>query len=73
MTDVALQTSALDEPGPCDGCKFRARCASERLSCEAFSMYVAAEPEQRWRLAPRAPTRARFEALLEGKPGRRAA
>lgn len=34
-------------------------------------MYVHSEPEKRWRAAPRAPTAARYQAVLEGNPGLR--
>lgn len=63
----ALQTFAL---APCDGCRHAPRCKAQFLSCQAFSMYVAAEPAKRWRAAPRAPTTARYQALLEEKAGR---
>lgn len=63
MNDLA--PAALTAPCPCDdGCRFRARCQARREACEAFSMYIHSEPENRWRLAPRAPTRSRFEALV---------
>ena len=58
----------LTESPPCDGCRFAARCGIERLACAAFSMYLADEPAVRWRLAPRAPTQARYESLgLRGR------
>jgi hypothetical protein len=53
----------LTESPPCDGCRFNARCGIEGLACAAFSMYLANEPEVHWRLAPRAPTTARYDAL----------
>jgi hypothetical protein len=53
----------LTEFPPCDGCRFAARCGIEGLACAAFSMYLADEPAVRWRLAPRAPTTARYTAL----------
>jgi len=53
----------LTESPPCDDCGFAARCGIERLACAAFSMYLADEPAVRWRLAPRAPTTARFKTL----------
>jgi hypothetical protein len=57
--------AALAAKSPCDSCRFAARCSSELLACERYSMYAAGEPERRWRSAPMAPTRARFEALHE--------
>jgi hypothetical protein len=54
----------LDDVGecPCDRCKFRERCGPERLACQAFSMFLHGESEARWRNAPRAPSRAVFQA-----------
>jgi hypothetical protein len=52
------------EPAPCDDCRFARRCGVEQLACEAFSMYAAGLAAKRWREAPRAPTRARFEAVI---------
>ena len=54
----------LTEAAPCECCKFAQRCAIEHQACAAFSMYLANEPAVRWRLAPRAPTPARYTALL---------
>lgn len=54
----------LTEPAPCAECRFAERCKVERLACAAFSMYLHAEPAARWRLAPRAPTHTRYEALM---------
>jgi len=65
----AVEARALSavEPAPCDdGCKFRERCAAGRLACEAFCMYMAGLAAKRWREAPRAPTRARYEAVVGG-------
>jgi hypothetical protein len=33
------------------------------LACDAFAVYLAGGSEVRWRFAPRAPTRARYESL----------
>jgi len=56
--------TVLRDVCPCDACRFRERCNLERLACSAFSMYLAGEPAPRWSAAPRAPTTARFAALL---------
>ncbi len=56
MLDVA--------PAPCDACQFAERCRSERLACEAFSLFTADASVVRWRAAPRTPTKARFEAVF---------
>ena len=50
-------------PSPCDHCRYREKCAGERLACEAFSMYIHGTRQVRWQAAPRAPTRARYLAL----------
>ena len=52
-------------PEPCVGCRFAARCRAERLACDALAVWGCGVSESRWRAAPRAPTRARFEALAE--------
>jgi hypothetical protein len=49
---------------PCDGCHLRRKCADAQLACERFSMFSHGEARSRWINAPRAPTRARFEALF---------
>ena len=54
----------LTEAAPCECCKFADRCAIEHRACAAFGMYLANEPAERWRLAPRAPTTARYTQLL---------
>lgn len=54
------------EGAPCDDCRFARRCAEEKLACEAFAMFVARAGAKRWRAAPRAPTRARYEAVVSG-------
>jgi hypothetical protein len=54
----------LTEAAPCECCRFAHRCAIEHQACAAFSMYLANEPAVRWRLVPRAPTTARYAALL---------
>lgn len=51
-------------PEPCRGCRFAARCRAERLACDAAAGW-AGLPELRWRAAPRAPSRARLEAIIE--------
>ena len=52
-------------PEPCEFCRFAARCRAERLACDALAVWSSGAGELRWRAAPRAPTRARFEALAE--------
>jgi hypothetical protein len=53
----------LSEPYPCSACRFRERCAADQLACEKFSMYIAGQDERRWKLAPMAPSRARWESI----------
>jgi hypothetical protein len=63
---------ALIAPCPCDACRFAPRCAAERCACEAFALFVQGRAEPRWRLAPRAPTRARYLVIYEPPLPRRA-
>jgi hypothetical protein len=55
------------DPCPCDACRLRHRCAVERLACAAWSQYFYAAE---WRHAPRAPSRAIYEATLGENPHR---
>ncbi len=52
-------------PEPCRGCRFAERCRAERMACDSAAGWAAGLPELRWRMAPRAPTRARLEAIIE--------
>lgn len=62
---MSAQLDAITGPYPCDACRFRARCASQRLACAAFSMFVHCARRQH---APRAPSRALYEATLGDEP-----
>jgi hypothetical protein len=53
------------DPGPCGECPKHDRCGYEKLACEAFAMFAHGHPPERYRLAPRAPSRAKFELLFE--------
>ena len=55
----------MKTPEPCQSCRFAARCRTERLACDALAVWSAGASAIRWGAAPRAPTRARFEALRE--------
>jgi hypothetical protein len=59
--EVDVIPAFLDEPAPCDACPLRARCASERLACAAFSLFVSFRD---WSAAPRQPTRERFDEVF---------
>ncbi len=50
-------------PAPCDACKFAAKCAAG-MCCERFALFLVGAGEPRWKVAPRAPSRARFAALF---------
>jgi hypothetical protein len=64
MSNIAQRAElALNSPAPCDACKHRARCKAELLACDAWAVYLAGRSEARWKFAPRAPTRARYESL----------
>ena len=52
-------------PEPCRGCRFAPRCRADKLACDAAAGWAAGLSEIRWRAAPRAPTRARLEAIIE--------
>jgi hypothetical protein len=51
------------EATPCDGCRFAQRCVDNKLACDALSLYAKNVSPLRWRRAPRAPTRARYEIM----------
>ena len=70
---LSPSTLAKLEQAPCDDCRFRSKCASEHLACEAFSMFMHSETAARWTAAPRAPTRGRYAAYFGSPPTRRAA
>ena len=55
----------MKAPEPCQSCRFAARCRADKLACDALCVWSSGASELRWRVAPRAPTRARFEALAE--------
>jgi hypothetical protein len=52
------------EPCPCEGCRLVLRCKPDHLACVAFSLFMAGKSAVRWRIAPRVPTRERYEGLL---------
>ena len=55
----------MKTPEPCVGCRFAARCKVEHLACDAMAVWASGAGAIRWGAAPRAPTRARAEALAE--------
>ena len=67
MLGAQQQIDYFTGPCPCDECRLRHRCAVERLACAAFSMFVHSAC---WQHAPRAPTRAWYEATLGENPHR---
>ena len=68
--DAALDAVEVPDPvSPCPGCRHLARCEAEHLACDAKAIFAAGLPEFRYRLAPRLPTRARWELMqLPRKP-----
>jgi hypothetical protein len=60
----APPTRLIDEPAPCTGCWHAERCASERLACLAFEMFMSGMWPNRWQLVKRDPTRERYTELL---------
>ena len=59
----ADQEAFLAEPCPCDRCELRHQCATAKLACERFALFMRGQSPARWRTAPAAPTRERFEHL----------
>jgi hypothetical protein len=57
------ELNALD-PCPCEGCRLALRCDTEHLACVAFSLFMTGKSSDRWQVAPRVPTRERYEAVL---------
>ena len=55
----------MKTPEPCEFCRFAARCRADKLACDALAVWSAGASAIRWGAAPRAPTRARLEALVE--------
>jgi len=53
-------------PAPCDQCRFRERCGSMLLACEAYRVFVK-DLGAAWDFAPRAPTHARYLAIFSEK------
>lgn len=62
---TVVPAEILDEPAPCDGCRFAERCRDERLACDAFVMFASGAARWRWAGAPKAPTRERWLALFD--------
>jgi hypothetical protein len=68
--DAAL--SAEEAVNPCDECRFLTRCRDESLACDRFALFRAGFNKARIAIAPRVPSRARFEALtaIDRRPKR---
>jgi hypothetical protein len=64
-TPVSHAVDLLDEPSPCDACRFAERCRDEHLACDAFAIFAAGSPRSRWSGAPRVPTHERWLGLFE--------
>ena len=64
----AQQLDYFTGPCPSDDCRLRQRCAVELTACAAWSMFFHGA---NWQHAPRAPTRAVYEATLGENPHRR--
>jgi hypothetical protein len=52
------------EVAPCDGCRYAARCRADKLACAAATLYANGHSAARVAIAPRVPTRERFEQLF---------
>lgn len=68
LDTVARKLKAIPPPAvtPCDRCSKSSRCKAEALGCQALVlfMHVSTSPE-RWRCAPRFPTKALHELAME--------
>ena len=62
-----------DPVSPCDACRFLTRCRDESLACDSYAMFKAGFAQARISIAPRVPSRARWEALqiVAGRPKRK--
>lgn len=60
----AAMPEAPDPVSPCLSCRHQARCEAEGLCCDASALFRQGLPEIRYRLAPRLPSRARWEAFM---------
>jgi hypothetical protein len=49
MAGAQQQIDYLAIPCPCEDCRFRQRCGSERLACQRFMMFVDGAGAQRHR------------------------
>jgi hypothetical protein len=59
--DKAL--AAEEAVNPCDSCRFLTRCKDESLACDRYALFRAGFTKARIAIAPKVPTRARWEAL----------
>jgi hypothetical protein len=56
-----------NELGPCKGCRHQARCTAEIIACDAFILFARLGDQcgsERWKFAPRFPSRAIMERLV---------
>jgi hypothetical protein len=60
---TAQEPLLLLGPAPCDECRFRERCGSLLLACEAYRVFVR-DLNAPWDFAPRSPTRDRYLAIF---------
>ena len=64
LTIVPSHELVRHGPSPCDACRFAERCREQLQACSAFSMFLHGFSKVRWRIAPRVPTRERYQTLL---------
>ncbi len=60
MTAELPRHPALAAASPCDRCRMAPTCATERLACRQFGLYVLGK---RWADGPRFPTARRFARI----------
>ena len=52
----AIVDAIVSAEAPCDQCRHRAKCASERLACSRFVAFLGGAAKPAWVRAPAAPT-----------------
>ena len=62
-----VEKQADRESTPCVYFKTAAHCGGEGLACESFAAYARGVSPIHWRLAPRVPSRDRWERIFEDK------
>lgn len=59
------ESRGMLEPAACDRCPLAERRKAKHLACRAFSLFIAGESPIAWNVVNRAPTRQRYDTLLD--------